>query len=123
MRTSWKFILEVERPLDKIAIIREVLGKYAHFTGQDPRSGHSIVVDIAGAQTLLKAIFVQLPIGVFLTDDPDELFCVDGIPVRLRFTAPLGQAFVMMDMDIPKQTCCDSAALSTILICMSRGST
>ncbi len=108
--------------MEKIGFLRSMLKEYKRDSGKDPSRGHVVVVDVGGAQSLLREIFfTKLPKGVKVTDDADELFSVDGIPVRLRYEVPYGSAFVIPTNILPPRACCDAAAMSTLLCAMSRG--
>ncbi len=104
--------------------VRTLIKEYKRSSGRDPRREHAIVVDVGGAHVLLRELFFgRLPKDVIVTDGNDELFQIKGIPVRLRFAAPYATAIVAPNAEIPPSTCCDQVAMSSMLICMTRGST
>lgn len=89
--------------------------------GVDLRNGWTIVVDVGGAQALLREVFFRQMPGVIVSSDSDELFRLDGIPIRLRYGVPYGSAFCILERQVPERSCCDATAMSTLLCCMSRG--
>ena len=108
--------------MEKISIMRHILAEYQLESGYDPRHGHSLVVDVAGASALMREIFLGwIPRGVLVTPNEDELVQIDGVPVRLRFLAPYGRAFLVPDESIPARQCCDATAMTVMLTCMARG--
>lgn len=106
---------------EKITFVRKLFSDYRRTSGRDPQSGHSLIVDVAGAQLMLQEVFFKLPPGIALSSDDDELFSIDGIPVRLRFELPFGSAFIVTNTNVPLRRCCDATAMSTMLVCVSRG--
>ncbi len=109
--------------MEKLNYLRSMLKDYKRTSGKDPRRGHVVVVDVGGANMLLREVFFgKLPMGIVVSDETDELFQLDGIPVRLRYEVPYGSAIVVLDHQVPRRTCCDTTAMSTMLACMSRGS-
>ncbi len=103
--------------MDKLKVLRSLLAEH-----RLPRPGVSLVVDVGGANALMRELFFgKMPRGISVTNEPDELFVVDGTPVRLRFEIPYGSAFVVPEERIPPRSCCDAVAFSTLLACMSKG--
>lgn len=103
--------------MEKLKVLRSLLAEH-----KLPRPGMAMVVDVGGANALMREIFFgKMPKGVTVTNGQDELFTVDGTPVRLRFEIPYGSAYVVPEDRIPPRTCCDAVAFSTLLCCMSKG--
>ncbi len=102
--------------MSTLSTIREILANFQRASGVDPHVGHALVVDVAGANTILKEFFFgKLPAGVAVTQEPDELVQIDGIPVKLRYESPVyGHAFILPSTAVPARTCCDCASMATL---------
>lgn len=79
----------------------------------------SIIVAVDGAVALMREVFFTNNKKVEFTDDPDELFLFDGIPVRLRVKAHPGIAVMAKTVDIMPRSCCDQTACITMAMAMS----
>lgn len=85
------------------------------------RSTHdlSIIVAIDGAVQLMREVFFRKHEKVEFTDEPDELFLYDGIPVRLRVKAHPGIAVMAKTSSVVPRSCCDQTACITMAVTMS----
>lgn len=81
--------------------------------------GLSIVVSTDGAVALLREVFFKKNSKITFTDDPDELFIYDDVPVKLRVRSAPGIAVLAKTIDIPPRGCCDITACTTIALTMS----
>ena len=86
------------------------------------RSTHdlSIIVSVDGAISLMRDVFFTRDKKVDFTDEPDELFVYDGVPVRLRVIAHPGIATMARTADLPPRSCCDKTAVTTMVMTMTR---
>lgn len=91
-----------------------------HGVLRDPRS-ISIVVPPDSAIWLMRELLVYWPEVVTATADQDELFCILGVPIRVRLNAPPGEAFVFTADKLPPRSCCDQACQITLMTTMTRG--
>lgn len=103
--------------------IRSVMETFQRNSGVDPHVGHTLIVDVPGANYILREFFFgKLPEGVAVTDEPDELVRVDGVPVKLRYETPLyGHAFIIPNGHVPARTCCDCSSMATLMCTIARG--
>jgi len=113
------------KAMSTLSSIREVLERFQQASGVDPHVGHTLIVDVSGANYILREFFFgKLPQGVVVTSEPDELVCVDGIPVKLRYESPVyGHAFIIPNSHVPARTCCDCASMATLMCTFARGAT
>ncbi len=104
---------ELVHQLDKL------IKDYERGSGMDSKVDHSIMVGIDGAVILFRAHDWLLSDRFSFTSDTDELMRFDGIPIRIRERVT-GQVVITPDHYLPKPSCCDGIALSTLMICHAR---
>lgn len=93
---------------------------------KSPSTPHSIVVGVFPASRIFREVIltgkrVGLIPGVTMSSDPDELCCVDGVPIRLRVSALSDQVLIVKPWDLPAATCCDRTAMSSMIAASSEG--
>lgn len=91
--------------------------------GVDPMRNHVLVYGVAAANSLLREIFfMPNNPNVAMTNEHDEVFTYNGVPVRLRYQCHAQMVYVLPVSECPPRRCCDEAAMQTMLVCLNRGS-
>jgi len=78
-----------------------------------------VIVSADGAVQLLREAFYSQNKKIDFTEEPDELFIYDGVPVKLRVQAHPGIATLARTDDLPPRTCCDKTAVIAMAYAMS----
>lgn len=94
---------------------------YSQKFGETIYPRHSIVVSTDGAFNLMRELMTTIHPKISFNADDDVLFNFDRAPVRLRHSAPPGQAIVMAHVDVPARKCCDQTAMTTIMLALNKG--
>jgi len=79
----------------------------------------SILVAPDSGLQLMREAMMSRGTKITWTDDPDELFIYDGVPIRVRVCVSPGIASIYKE--VPERSCCDKTAMVVMAIALSKG--